>query len=212
MRLRLGAVHILADMVCSLCGRCMLDGKAYHALCCDRAHSTIGHNRVRDIVAAHFSKADPGTATEVEGLCPRDPRARPADVLSRAPHNTKIAAVDIGIKAPHATDAGPEPLNAMWSTKVAKYERHREDLELQGIVYEPLILSAYGRRHPNATNMLKLVAAKAARRRGLSSSARLFQWWCRAISLEVWRRAASMVHGCMRARCTDDEHNEEDET
>ena len=98
MRLRLGAVHSLSDNVCAICGVRMLDSKAYHALCCARSQSTIGHNRVRDIIAGHFAKADPGTAIEVAGLCPQDPLARPADVLSRAPHNTRIVAVDIGIK------------------------------------------------------------------------------------------------------------------
>ena len=74
----------------------------------------------------------------------------------------------------------------MRADKVDKYSRHREDLELQGIVYEPLILSAYGRRHPNATNMIKLAAAKAARRQGSSKCSQTYQSWCRAYALGVW--------------------------
>ena len=61
MRLRLGAPQTLADCVCTGCGERTLDMKAYHALCCARSENTIGHNRIRDQVAAYLTQSDPAT-------------------------------------------------------------------------------------------------------------------------------------------------------
>ena len=76
-----------------------------------------------------------------------------------------IVAADVGVKAPHAADAGDDPLGGMRMEKLHKYETHRDDLAAQGIVYEPVIFSAYGKRHPRATEMIKFAAFRAARRR-----------------------------------------------
>ena len=98
--------------------------------------------------------------------------------------------------------------------KREKYEAHRGDLAQQGIVYEPIIFSAYGRRHPRTTDMLKLAASKAARRRGWSKTGGLLKWWHRRLAAELWRRAARMVHACtpiFEARAEDAMGEEEDD-
>ena len=92
-----------------------------------------------------------------------------------------------------------------------KYEPHREDLASQGIVYEPIIFSAYGRRHPRTTDMLKLAASKAARSRGWSKTGGLLRWWHRQLAAELWRRVARMVHACMPALELDCEAEAEDD-
>ena len=107
-----------------------------------------------------------------------------------------VVAADIGVRTPHAGDAGPDPLSEMYARKVERYSAHSSDLEAQGIVYEPMIFSSYGRRHPRTTNMLKVAATRAARRRGWSSAAGLKKWWERQLAAELWRRAARMVHAC----------------
>ena len=175
----------------------MLDSCGYHALCCANAESTIGHNRVRDCVGLVCSYSDPATEMEVPGLCPQAPTLRPADVLTRALHPTQVIAADIGVRAPHAASAGLDPLGNMRIDKHIKYAAHRDDLEAQGIVYEPLIFSAYGRRHPQTTDMLKFAASRAARRRGCSNAKGLLRWWHRQLAAELWRRAARMIHSCM---------------
>jgi hypothetical protein len=118
MRTMLGAPHLVADNVCGCCGEQRLDSQCYHALCCAGSEKTIGHNRVRDCVAEAFHMADPGTAIEVPGLCPSVPKLRPADVLSRAPHPTLTIAVDVGIRAPHASSAGDDAAESMRKDKL----------------------------------------------------------------------------------------------
>lgn len=166
MRARLGAPIFNTDSVCGCCDGHRMDATGYHALCCAMAESTVGHNRIRDCLAECFAGADPGTVIEVPGLCPRAPSLRPADILSRAPHPTTMVAIDVGVRAPHASTAGNEPLENMRSDKLNKYEDHRQDLSVQGISVEPAIFSAYGRRHFRATHMIKHAVAKAARRGG----------------------------------------------
>jgi len=191
----------------------MLDSFGYHALRCAKAKSTIGHNRVRDGVGLVCSFSDPATGMEVPGLCLQAPSLRPADVLTRALHPTQVVAADVGVRAPHAATAGLDPLGSMRAEKHEKYSPHRNDLEEQGIVYEPLIFSAHGRRHPQTTDMLKFAAARAARRRGWTKAGGLLKWWYRQLAAELWRRAARMIHACMPrvVLCTgiaEDEANE----
>ena len=161
------------------------------------AESTVGHNRVRDCVGLVCSYSDPATDLEVPGLCPQAPTLRPADVLTRALHHTQVVAADVGVRAPHAASAGLDPLGKMRIEKHQKYEPHREDLAAQGIIYEPIIFSAYGRRHPQTTDMLKFAASRAARRRGWLKAGSLLKWWHRQLAAELWRRVARMVHSCM---------------
>jgi hypothetical protein len=118
MRTMLGAKHLVADSVCGLCGQERLDAQGYHALCCARSESTIGHNRLRDCAAEAFHMADPGTAIEVPGLCPAAPTLRPADVLTRAAHPTLTVAVDIGVRAPHASTARGDAAESMRQDKL----------------------------------------------------------------------------------------------
>ena len=108
-----------------------------------------------------------------------------------------MIAADVGLRAPHAATAGLDPLGNMRVEKIEKYDPHREDLAAQGIRYEPIIFSAYGRRHPQTTDMLKFAASRAARRRGWSKASGLLRWWHRQLAAEVWRRAARMIHACM---------------
>ena len=82
--------------------------------------------------------ADAGTAAEVPGLCPAAPSLRPADVLTRAVHPTLVTAIDVGIRAPHASTAGHDAAESMVQDKLRYYEVHLDDLARQGIVYKPM--------------------------------------------------------------------------
>jgi len=214
VRTMLGAPHLVSDGVCGCCGEHRLDSQCYHALCCARSESTIGHNRIRDCIAEAFHTADPGTAIEVPGLCPSAPTLRPADVLTRAAHPTLTVAIDVGVRAPHASSAGADAAETMRRDKLDYYEPHLEDLLRQGIVYKPLTFTAYGRRHPDATNILHYAATAVARQRGGSSAIGLQKHWQRQLAAEIWRRAARMVRTCLprwQAPTTDSDDEEEED-
>jgi hypothetical protein len=85
----------------------------------------------------------------------------------------------------------------MRKDKLDYYEAHLEDLARQGIVYKPMTFTAYGRRHPDATNMLHIAATTVARQRGDSSAIGLQKHWQRQLAAEIWRRAARTVRACL---------------
>ena len=85
----------------------------------------------------------------------------------------------------------------MRQDKLDYYEDHLADLERQGIVYMPMIYTAYGRRHPSATKMLKHAATMVTRQRGQANAIGLLSHWHRQMAAEVWRRAARMIKACM---------------
>ena len=124
MRLRLGAPVIPVDGLCGYCGERCMDSNGYHSLCCALGESTRGHNCVCNLHASFCGQADPGTAIEVPGLCPRAPSLRPADILTGDGHPTRNTAIDIGIQTPHAADAGPDPLQEIRKEKYDKYSMH----------------------------------------------------------------------------------------
>ena len=175
----------------------MMDQEAYHALCCAMAESTRGHNRVRNTFHAGCSISDHGAAMEVEGLIPSRGTLRPADVLTNAVHETSTVAVDIGIMAPHALDAGLDCTETMKQKKMRTYEQHMPELQQQSIVYCPATFSSYGRRHCDTSKMLLLAAQRAAWYRGLPGCRSMLKRWHKALSAEIWRHAAKMVAICL---------------
>ena len=67
--------------------------------------------------------------TPLRRLVPVAPDLRPADVLTIAAHQTSSVAVDIGIKVPHAQNAGLDCTETMKQYKVRHYEVHLPELE-----------------------------------------------------------------------------------
>ena len=197
MRIRLGCPVVSGEHVCRCCGTKILDRQGYHALCCSLAESTRGHNSARDSLLAGFAVSDPGSAKEVAGLIPSAPDLRPADILTRAAHETTLVAVDVGVKAPHAQDAGLDCTETMQQSKLDYYGPYLLELERQGIRYAPATFSSFGRRHPDTCQIMLLAARKAARYRGLSDHRPLLRRWQRSIAAELWRRAAKMVRACL---------------
>ena len=147
--------------------------------------------------ACPLRSADPSAATEVEGLIPSAPARRPADILTSAALPGSLAALDIGVKAPDATGAGTDRVEAMRQEKVAEYAGHLEELGEQNVVYRPLAFSAFGRVHPDATVLLTNMAKRAARRRGLGDHRSILRRAMAKVGVQIWRRAASMVRACL---------------
>ena len=174
VRLRLGASVIDADVQCQLCGS-PVDRRCIHALTCAIGEATRGHTKVRDSVMDLALKADPAAETEPMALTSR-PGLRPADVLCSAAIRGSLAALDVGVTMPTAADGGvdgdADAAKRYLDEKLRKYQRHLAEMQAQGIIYKPIIWTAWGRAHPDAS-VLRSLATKAARRRGLIGSGEL---------------------------------------
>ena len=77
--------------------------------------------------------------------------------------------------------------------------RHAATRRAPGIAYAPLIWTAWGRQHPDATAVMQALAARAARRKGLTARGDILTASRLAISLALQARAARMVMRCHRA-------------
>ena len=173
-----------------------MDVQGRHALCCLGAETTIGHNRLRDVIAMGLAMADPGTVIEPQGLVPTMPQLRPADVLSRAGLEQGLIAGDIGITSPEAGGAGTDCVEAMGLRKKEWYAVLAE-LQAQAITYQPLVVSCFGRRSRVLTNLLRDAALRAAHTRDGPTAGALLRRWQRAVACEVWRRTAAMIRRCL---------------
>ena len=125
-----------------------------------------------------------------------NPSLRPADVLTSAAIPGRLAALDVGVASPDAAGAGDDCAQAMFVTKRGTYAAHLGELGQAGIQYQPMVWSAYGRPHPDATRILATMARAASRRRGSGDHRALAQRWVARITAELWRRAARMVLAC----------------
>ena len=197
VRLRLGAPIIDDPVVCHRCGAAILDRSCSHALCCSLGEATKGHNKVRDDVLRVVHIADSAAETEVPGLIPSAPSLRPADIFTEAAVPGCQAAMDIGITSPDSAGAGDDCCEAMYQSKMAKYEAHFLELTRLGIRYKLIILSCHGRWHPDSLLTVEAVAKRAARKRGFADHKLLLRRALASIGVLVWRRAAAMVKSCL---------------
>ena len=105
----------------------------------------------------------------------------------------------VGISSPDAAGAGGDCCEAMARRKLRHYGHHFEALGRQGIVYKPMMFSAYGRVHSEAAALLLTMARGAARRHGLQSHRQILRRAKARIGTEFWKVAAAMVRACMPA-------------
>ena len=87
----------------------------------------------------------------------------------------------------------------MVNTKRNNYAVYEDELRAEGIQYLPVVWSAYGRPHPDASRVLLTLARYAARRRGEASFRGLARRWACKITAAIWRRGANMVLSCWLA-------------
>ena len=195
VRLRLGANHSQEPQFCQQCSG-VLDPMAHHASCCAPGPSTEGHDDVRDALLDLAKIADATSEPEVLGLFASAPDLRPADILTSALSGNLSHALDVGVAAPLAQNAGPDCTEAMRKRKVRRYARFVPELEAQHIQYRPVIWSSWGREHADTTSVLTELAKRAARRRGLADHRPILARARRGIGIAIVRRAARMVHAC----------------
>ena len=196
VRLRLGAGFASEPVPCQVC-RGTLDPQGTHALCCAQGASTRGHNDVRDQVFDLARLADSTAETETLGLLEAAPGSRPADILTSAASPGRVSALDVGIASPEARHAGGDCCEAMRARKMAKYARHLPALSAEGVDYQPLIWSCWGREHPETTAVLTQLAKRASRRQGLASHAPTLRHARAQVGAALARRAAAMLRSCL---------------
>jgi hypothetical protein len=207
LRLRLGLpVATFAEQL--PCGEC----KAYfcaadlgtHALLCARGQRAIGHNRIRDHLAALARVSDAATVTEAawttsSSSSPIDGR-RPADILtSAAPFGgVGSAALDVGITAPFTGDAlrsaAVDPLDEYRTRKHHDYDALCRAARWD---YKPLILSAFGRAHSDTRSTIHKLCVAAAKAFGGGDVARTEAAWWRNATTLLMERNARMVERCL---------------
>ena len=171
-----------------------------HASCCASGESTRGHNAARDLLHEFAFHADPNAQKEPEHLIPSRPRDRPADVLTSAVSGC-VTALDVGIASPAAAAAGNDAAESMRHRKIGEREPVRRELEDAGIVYKPFVFTTYGRPDAGASEVIKAIVKRAARRKGWSPRAleRKFRAYLGAVlarrmarmSLSTWTRGRS---------------------
>jgi hypothetical protein len=164
-RLRLGAPLVDGPVLCALCGG-HVDRTARHALCCATGTSTTGHNGVRDELLRLAHLADPAASSEPPGLITAHPALRPADVLTSAARSGGLSALDIGVVSPDAVGRGDDACEAMVRAKRARYAASLGQLAADGVAYQPVVFSCYGKPHPDASAVLSFMATAASRRLG----------------------------------------------
>ena len=195
-RLRLGAGFAQEPMRCRIC-RNTLDPAGAHALCCAQGESTRGHNDVRDCVFDLARRADATAEREVLGLLDTAPGLRPADVLTTAVSEGWTSALDVGVAAPHAANAGEDCTESMRRRKRDVYARYLPALEAEGVRYTPMAWSCWGREHADTTAVLTALARRAARRRGAASHQPLLREARAQVGAAIARRAAAMLRACL---------------
>ena len=98
---------------------------------------------------------------------------------------------------PTGADGDADAAQLYLNAKLSKYSRHLAAMQSNGITYNPIIWTAWGRAHPDAISALQSLAIKAARRRGLISASSMMAETRLNIALELQARAARMVMACM---------------
>ena len=129
VRLRLGCGGPEEPSTCGNCGQGTIGCNGGHALLCCKGESTRGHNAIRDELHAIALPVDGNAEMEPEGLVASRPLLRPADVLTSAFHNGRLAAVDVGVISPAASGAGHDCVVTMHERKRARMDPHRDELE-----------------------------------------------------------------------------------
>ena len=89
--------------------------------------------------------ADPGLATEVSGLAPSEPSARPADILTTAAIQGRGVALDVVVDSQEACGAGIDCLITATKRKLRRYANVIRDLDAEGLSFRPMAWSAESR-------------------------------------------------------------------
>jgi hypothetical protein len=196
VRARLGIAVGNEAHICGNCGEHIIDNDGTHVFTCARGEATKGHTRVKNIIHDLALQADPAAETEPVALAATHPLLRPADILCTIGGAGQLVAIDVGVTLPQSADGEADACSLYHDKKLAKYARILPELERQGIAYKPMIFSAWGRPHSEASVLIRRLAERAARRRGMTSGKAIYDDTCAKIGLELQARLAAMISKC----------------
>ena len=97
--------------------------------------------------------------------------------------------------SPDSASAGIDCCEQMWRRKQLVYAPFAQEMQA---VYVPLVWSAFGREHAEASAVLETLARAAARRRGLLDHCLLLRRTRRAIGVALVIRAVRMTKAVLR--------------
>lgn len=210
LRLRLG-LSLTSDYSCTMpCNGCGVEVTAAafppHALLCARGERTLGHNRVRDLLATYCKMVDGRTRVEVAvgpaaggAIDASDEGLRPADVLTSAAPlgGCGVAALDVGITAPFTERALRDPGHDVLASYAArKRDTYGRVCGAAGWHYYPLIISAFGRRDDTFEAVVRRICLAAQRRVNGGDPDRMAAGFWRRTGTIIMERNALMVERC----------------
>ena len=197
VRIRIGA-HLVDDaFVCPRCSTEVVGRTASHALCCAAPEGTHGHYDARDQLLLSVHLADPSATPEAPEIIASHPALRPADIFTTAAIPGGLAALDVGIASPDAAGAGDDCVESMWRKKRGTYAPHFDEMRAFGVTYVPMVISCYGRWHPESAVTLERICVQASRRLGLADHLPLLRKARATAGVAIWRRAAAMARACL---------------
>ena len=195
--IRIGA-HLVEDaFVCPRCSKEVVGRTAAHALCCAAPQATHGHYDARDQLLLAVHLADPSATPEAPEIIASHPALRPADIFTSAAIPGGLAALDVGITSPDAAGAGDDCVESMWQKKRNTYAPYFDEMRAARVTYVPMVLSCYGRWHPESAVTLERVCRQAARRLGIADHRPLLSRAHAAAGVAIWRRAVAMARACL---------------
>jgi hypothetical protein len=210
LRLRLGVPlqHFHGNRPCGECGlRFTAADFGDHVLLCARGQRLIGHNKVRDHLAALARVSDASTEVEVVAHpsttteAHSDSRAqRPADILIDAAPlgGAGHAAIDIGITSPHTHEARTSMIaDVLEEYKRRKLQKYTDICKARHWTYTPFIISTFARAHTDALHITQRLASAAARTFGGCDTKRTLDAWWRNAATIVMERNARMARTCI---------------
>ncbi len=212
LRLRLGlpVASYTRAASCAECGVMFTaDAIGDHALLCAKGMRVVGHNHLRDHVAALARVSDSTTQTEVSpafatdggGAPASSSHRRPADILtSAAPLGGGVGrvALDVGIACPFNSDGMRLPtVDVLSEYRERKIADNTQSCAEAGWRYMPLVISTFGRAHDVTKNLIHRLAVAAGKAFGGADVTRTETTWWRNATTLLMERNARMVSRCL---------------
>ena len=85
----------------------------------------------------------------------------------------------------------------MHKRKRERYQDYFEELAANTVRHMPVVMSCYGRLHPDATTALERIALQAGRRQGVTNYRALLRRTRAAVGVAVVTRAVAMARACL---------------
>ena len=93
---------------------------------------------------------------------------------------------------------GVNPTAAGVARKLHTYAAYAEELGAIGVIYQPMVFTAFGAPDPAAKALLEQAAYGGVATARLGTPAQILRRWKLNIAVAIWSRTARMAHACLR--------------